>query len=168
MGWIQFSIVNSAERNAFPVRALERYIPKLAEAISSRWHFLFEPSLLIRVETDGPPEEGMLDDLPPDTTWELGDAENSSPSGKNGLHDFTGEQTFYGSEELWQRNADFLHANSRLIAQLSKEGKLTFTWLRKHMHLFCNQAGMNYLREAGFLFLCSMRSLYLYFKYGRQ
>lgn len=138
--WMQYSIGGK-----FPLHKLST-IPKY----SGRWYFLFEPQLLVRVEGDV--------ELPQDASW--GDAAESSPSGDQGKY-FYGEVSFYGSEELNEANADFLHSTSELVKVLVKKNLNTFLMQRKHVHLLCNQFGMTRWRESLFLLRCFWRAIYL-------
>lgn len=148
MTWQQYSIPGN-----FPIEAVKK-LPDYGE----RWHFLFEPQLLVRVERDMDiPHWRTSLDLPANAKW--GDAARSSPSGDNGRL-FHGEQEFYG-KELWEANADFLHASSNLIKTLLKQKRNVFPMQRKHVHLLCNQFGMNRWQEMVFYIRCAVRAFYL-------
>lgn len=148
MSWQQYSISGN-----FPIDSVKN-LPQYPE----RWHFLFEPQLLVRVERDiDEPTWCAPLSLPLGAVW--GDAARSSPSGDNDRV-FHGEEKFYG-KELWGANADFLHANSNLIKILIKQNRNTFGIQRKHVHLLCNQFGMTRWREMYFLLRCAVRAWYL-------
>ena len=172
MAWFQCSIFHKGNRK-LPERVFEVLLPTVDLVMGQqRWHYLFEPNLLIRTENcDNETNLGILDIAAIhlcNLERALGDTAKSSPGGKNGPYDFVGEQEFYGSEDLWQRNADWLCAGSRLIIQLERENKRDFLWIRKHVHLFCNQAGMHYGQECWFAFRWMLRTAWLFVKYGRQ
>ena len=170
MAWVQFSISVKGNKR-FPVEAFDSFLCILSAHLTThRWHYLFEPNLLVRVETDSPV---LVDTARKLALWNgldfhEGDLAKSSPGGRHGLHDFEGESAFYGSNPLWQANADFLNATSRLVLQLDNEGKRNWRMIRKHVHLLCNQAGMHYGQEAWFAFRYAVRALWLFIRLGRQ
>src|SRR5262249_31074581 len=140
--WEQYSISGN-----FPLDAVA-----LLPDYDSRWHFLFEPQLLVRIE-------GGIKELPAAAKW--GDTAESSPSGANGRV-FYGEEEFYGSSALWEANANFLHANSELVKTMLITGQNNFKMQRKAIHLLCNQFGMDRKKELIFLLRSAVRTLYLW------
>lgn len=148
--WFQYSI--DKEWSIERIDSLPPY--------SGRWHYLFEPQLLIRVEGDDKPV------TPPDAVW--GDPSKDRTGCLGGGTIWPGDVDFYGTEELHETVLDFLHANSRLIQVLRKEGKNRFRMRRKMVHLLSNQFGMNYLQEFFFSLRWAFRSFRLYLKYGSQ
>jgi hypothetical protein len=134
----------------------------------AKWYHLFEPNLLVRVNTSDEfvlhrgkwlaQELGFF--------YQEGDVAKSSPSGSNGK-EFQGETKFYG-EALDKANTEFLFSSSHLLRVMEISGKRNFRFLRKHIHLFCNQASMNYWQEGWFLMKCAINSFRLGIKYGRR
>lgn len=134
-----------------------------------RWYHLFEPNLLVRLdgENQNMLDEGHLLAYSLGMEFREGDIARSSPSGANGKF-YYGESGFYGSRELGAHNTEWLFVSSALLRQLERENKRNFKFLRKHIHLFCNQANMNYLAEAWFLLRCALQSFYLFLRCGLQ
>lgn len=159
---IQFSIW----KEPWPEKAFE-YLTSVD--CKYRWYHLFEPNLLIRVSSEH--DEDFLTGVEllahsKGFFYELGDKAKSSPSGHNGKY-FYGEAAFYG-EKLNEANQEWLFATSELMRILESEHKRNFRFLRKHLHLFCNQAGMNYWKEGWFLLRSAIQSFRLGIKYGKR
>lgn len=98
--------------------------------------------------------------------FQVGDKAKSSPSGRNGKF-FYGEEKSY-SKLVNQANEEFLFASSKLIVALAESKKLDFKMLRKHSHLFCNQAGMNYFKEGQFYCASAYESFELARRFGER
>lgn len=166
--WFQFTVW----REKWPKQALNDFLPIVQYRVGNRrWHFLYEPYLLIRIEIENAEYAECMFNV---FSWnaqqlgyaiEKGDKSRSTPNAGNGF-EYPGEAEFYGSEALWQANADCLWANSELMLTLKQQGKLGFPMLRKHAHLFCNAAGMNYIQSVWFSLRCAMRDFRLFMKYG--
>lgn len=174
--WKQFTVYPPGSRNkVFPVHTLDRFLPEFIKHAGNRielWHFLFEPSCLVRFKSTEPryvlaiaeqvaKESGLV--------MEEGDIAtiSPSPSGATGV-DYPGEAEYYG-KDLWHENANFLNACAGLSLELNKSvGKEFVDMANKHIHLFCNMLGMNYAEEAVFLQICANRAKDIYEKYRTQ
>lgn len=149
MAWTQYTFPGR-----FPIEKVGD-IPQY----STRWHYLFEPGLLVRVESDNVEiPKGAIE----------GDSSKPITDTSGTVRGFIGDQDFYGGDELWQANADFLHSNSELVKVLDRQKKNSFKMQRKLLHLLCNQFGMNYWQEAILHLRCFFRSVILGVKYGRN
>jgi hypothetical protein len=174
--WKQFTVYPPGSRNkAYPVHALDRFLPEFIKHAGNRitlWHFLFEPSCLVRFQSTEPryvlaiaeqvaKESGLV--------MEEGDIAtiSPSPSGATGV-DYPGEADYYG-EDLWQANAKFLDACAGLSLELNKSvGEEFLKMATKHVHLLLNTLGMNAAEEAVFHNLCAHSRQELYREYRTQ
>lgn len=172
--WKQFTVYPAGARNkVFPVHALDRFLPEFIKHAGNRitlWHFLFEPSCLVRFKSSEPRYVlAIAEQVAKESGLEMeeGDTAASSPSGAAGV-DFAGEAEVYG-EDLWQENANFLNACAGLSLELNQSiGEDFLNMSRKHVHLFCNMLGMNYAEEAVFLGICADRARENYLKLRTQ
>jgi len=163
--WIQFSVWDEK----WPYRVITDFLSPLERDIiprGIRWHFLYEPNLLVRVEST---DLGIIEkafELARKLNYRTRVGDISKPlDDRTGDVYFQGEMNFYGSL-LWDANADFLWATSRLIIRMYDTGQLTPKMLRKHIHLLCNQSGRNYLQEFWLVLRHALRSFRLFLKYG--
>src|SRR5437899_4831978 len=99
-----------------------------------RWYYLFEPNLLVRIDTKNEAILEKAESLAKSLNMEYqeGDVTESSPSGHNGKY-FYGEASTYG-ETINRLNEEFLFASSKLILAIDKENKRGFGLIRKHIH----------------------------------
>lgn len=169
--WIQFSIAQNFDAEHFPSNPftfLGRFFYANKHRIV-RWHFLFEPHILLRVQTEH--EQALvasLYDVANSCGMQVrkGDVGQTSPSNASG-YVFYGEQQFYGTDEMWQANADLLDATSR-IAIMAQAAGTEYETLSKVCHLVVNQFGNHYGQEAMFYEQRVKRSKELYEKYGEK
>ncbi len=159
---IQFSVGVGDE---FPGKAFE-FLSKFE--CRYNWYYLFEPNLLVRIDTQN---EAILEKAEAlaksmNMEYQEGDVAESSPSGCNGKY-FYGEAGTYGVN-INRCNEDFLYASTKLILTIDKENKRHFGLIRKHIHLFCNQCSMNYWKEGWFCLRMAINSFRLGMKYGRR
>ncbi len=174
--WYQFSVYYPNARNTqFPLGCLVGFLPDFYKANLLRmtqWHFLFEPSLLVRVRTD------RIYDVMASVEqiakrygleWVQGDiaeSEASKPPAINAGFEYNLEMDFYGA--LCPLNLDFLEVVSRLslaVQALPPEKQLQM--LSKHLHLLCNAFGLNYAEESRVMKVRSRRAAKFYMKVGR-
>ena len=162
MNWKQFTVYHK-DSPFYPTETLVGFLRTFREETKQRvrlWHFLFEPTCLVRFVAGDP--DKVLDIAKTLATkygldFELGDVSKSSPSRQDGV-DYTGEADFYG-EDLWTANAKFLDGMTDLALELNKrKGKAFVDMAVKNVHLFCNMLGMNYAEEVVFHQLCADRS----------
>lgn len=125
---------------------------------TERWHFLYEPHLLLRFEA----YDGRVKDVEDiikwvienawesKLVWKKGDITKSSPSGCAGYW-FSGEHSYYLGTDNWETNADFLYAISRFNSVYTKDSKEKKKLLAKYIHLLLNQAGYDLDQEKDFL-----------------
>lgn len=152
--WYQYSILGEWPRER--VDSLPDF--------QGRWHFLFEPQLLVRLEFKY--KNPLLITLPHGEVW--GDVSKGRTGASGGGPEWPGDEDFYGTDRLCEANLDFLHANSKLVRVLRSEGKNSYKMQRKHVHLLCNQYGMNYWQECHFLARSALRAFWLFLKFGGQ
>jgi hypothetical protein len=161
---VQFSVWDEP----WPKRALKDFLIPFSKKVKTRWYFLYEPNLLVRAEL---PCSGLLrfaEKLAKRNgfKFQLGDKAASSPSKNNGKF-FYGEEKTYG-KKINAANEEFLFASTRLMVALAESGKLDYPLIRKHSHLFCNQAGLNYFTEGQFNSRCAYECFELARKYGER
>lgn len=174
--WKQFTVYPPGSRNKiFPVHALDKFLPEFilhAGARIQQWHFLFEPSCLVRFRSDEPRYVlAIAEQVAKQCGLEMVEGDIAtvavSPSGATGV-DYPGEAGFYG-EELWNANAKWLDATTGLSLELNKRvGEDFVKMARKHVHLFCNMLGMHAAEEAMFLQSCAERAGVNYEKWRTQ
>lgn len=174
MRWVQFTIWKKGVTDRFSISALADFIPNFHRLNVNRivrWHYLFEPTVLVRVQTRS--ENDVLENarklaLRYGYEFAFGDITRSSPSGHHGKY-FFGEHKFYKSKSLWEANADFLHACCTLAVHMGVfKGKQHRRFARKHVHLLCNILGMNYRQERDFLRWSASRAEKLFKLRGYQ
>ena len=143
--WKQFTVYPQNCLNRFyPVQTLYNFLPAfLADnrALLARWHFLFEPSLLVRIETDSWDaiwKSGVLIADGLSLSIEKGDL--SKPCDElGGGEDYLTEESFYG--DAVNENLTFLQACSELSLKLALMDNQVHMW-RKHVHLMLNAFGL--------------------------
>lgn len=167
--WIQFSVWDGFySENLWPSRVIEDFLLDFEKEVPSgvRWHFLYEPQLLVRVETENQEIFQKAITLACKLGYEIrgGDISKSRKDETGGLV-FRGDFVFYGPI-LWEANADYLWATSKLILRMQETKQLSPKMIRKHIHLLCNQSGRNYLQEFWLVFRHALRSFRLFLKYG--
>lgn len=152
MHWYQFSILGPSNKY-FPTAVLETFLPdflRINKERFTRWHFLFEPALLVRFQSEN---ANLVYTSAKEIAHEYkfkiikGDASFSSPINIEN-YIYPGEAAIYG-EEVWEALANVLQANSELALQIIKEPSETQVKLmEKCVHLFCNSNGCHYGEEA--------------------
>ena len=164
--WIQCSIW----RQKWPHHAINDILPairtQIVEPRKIRWHFLYEPNLLVRIETADVSVVTELQQLADFYRYKFKEGDTSkSPLDITGDVFFFGDIGIYGTA-LWEANADVLHANANLVVCMEEQKQRNPKMFRKHVHLLCNQFGKNYLQECLFLLRHAARAFRLFLKYG--
>ena len=173
--WRQFTVyTKNSKGKYFPVELLDTFLPDfitINKPYITKWHFLFEPSVIVRYEAEFP--EGVYESAQRIAEGykliiEPGDTEASSPDGHNDFIWPGQELEFYGPG-LAPANINFLQATSELSLEINKlpAGDKQVDMLQKHIHLLCNIAGCNYAEEAIVCQEKADRAQGNYRKYGR-
>lgn len=172
--WKQFSLYPPGCRNKLaPLQVLHGFLPEfIANNLSiTRWHCLFEPSALVRLQSDEFSEversaAQLVLKYGLELHWE-DCSRDLNPDLQFKGEDYGGEAGFYG-ETLWAANAKFMQACSELSLEIAKLDHQKQTWMmRKFNHLFWNALGLNYLEEAGMSRVLGDRATELYKEHGR-
>ncbi len=176
MPWYQFSVFYPGAKNTqFALPCLVGFLPdfyNFNKHLLKNWHFLFEPSCLIRVKTDKIEDVmASAEELAASYALELvrGDvatAITSAPPPENAGFEYKLEEAFYG--DMVQENLEFLEVISRLsLAVQGREPEAQLQMLSKHLHLLCNAFGLNYAEESRVMKVRSRRAGKFYMKVGR-
>lgn len=173
VSWRQFTVYSKNSKGRyFPIECLDTFLPdfiSINKPIIDKWHFLFEPSVLVRYispESEQVWESAKVVASGYKLIIEPGDTEQSSPIEANNF-EWPGESIWYG--DLEEANLNFLQACSELSLKLNTlpGGAKQVAMLQKHLHLFCNITGCNYAEEAAVCQERANKCVDNYRKYGR-
>ncbi len=175
--WKQFTVYRPGCKNLhFPLECLTKFLYEFRQTagdVIMQWHFLFEPSCLVRFYSTLP--EAVMRIAEPlavscGLILERGDvaeAPTSAPPPERRGFAYELETDFYG-EDIVYENLAFLEAASELsLAVHVRPPEEQIMFLQKHLHLLCNVFGLNYAEEAIVCEKRAARAKRLYFKVGR-
>lgn len=175
--WYQFTVYYPGTRNTqYALVCMADFLPRFRNTtrpIIHQWHYLFEPSCLVRVKTDH--IEAVMktaEELAKECglaieRGDIADAPTSAPPPSNAGFQYKIEREFYGNDLVFE-NLDFLEASSNLALAVSKRPPAEqLKFLQKHLHLLCNQFGLNYAEESQIMQERARRAAKFYLEAGR-
>ncbi len=160
--WRQFSVYSAGSQGRhFSLACLDTFLPDfigINRDLIKQWHFLFEPSVVVRYVSDTPDQvyecaQNIAGGY--QLTIVPGDIELSSPNAQNNFI-WLGEASIYG-EDRWQALLKYLQGCSELSLETNKlDAKGPYgDALQKALHLTCNIFGCGYAEES---IACNIRS----------
>ncbi len=175
--WYQFTVYYPGTQNKqYALVCMGEFLPRwrsVTQSIVHQWHYLFEPSCLIRVRTDQPEAVVMsAQEIAEDcglvlVRGDIADSPASAPPPANAGFEYHEERDFYGNDLVF-KNLDFLEASSELaLAAWNRSPTDQLKFLQKHLHLLCNQFGLNYAEESQIMQARATRAAALYLEVGR-
>lgn len=176
VGWYQFSVGQQVDKGKYyPTITLYTFLPDfiyINKGLIENWHYLFEPSTLIRFSSKYPELVWASAELIAKgygLVITKGDIEESSPVKDGNNWEWPGEEAKYG-KDLWPSMIKFLQANSEIGIASNKylEPEELPIFSEKYIHLLLNSLGNNTAEEVVICSNWADKATEMYLKKGRK